>query len=261
MIKCNSCGAAFDEKEPKCPYCGTLNEAGAQKEYNKKLNRIRKNLDVVDDVAKDDYKAGVKSFFKGFCATMLVAMIITLLMAASYKGAKTVERNTRAKESKANIQRMADLRPGIEAMNSLYDEGRYEELCEMFAMIENRENRDLLRSWKHYEFEQAYRDYMSACENTDEAFERGDKYSFAAALQDICVFYYRYVNEKTSYIQFTKSDKATLAECHSELLALAEEKLSISAEEYDRIYALATEERYPSYSVISDYAKERFGEE
>ena len=51
-IVCTSCGASFDKDEPKCPYCGTLNPYGAEKEYKEKLEDIREKLDVVDDIAK-----------------------------------------------------------------------------------------------------------------------------------------------------------------------------------------------------------------
>ena len=48
MKICSNCGGSYDEKEPKCPYCGMINEVGAEKEYNDKLNKIRKDLDNVD---------------------------------------------------------------------------------------------------------------------------------------------------------------------------------------------------------------------
>lgn len=260
MIKCNSCGAAFDNKEPKCPYCGTLNVEGAQKEYNKKLNHIRKKLDVVDDEARNDYKSAVGAFFKAFSVTIGIALLVALVMVALYKTAETAENNKKVAENAATIQQMAALHGQINIMNSYYDEGKYDELCDLYESLEDKDNRHLLRQWKHYDFEEAYYDYLKVLEDIEKAFNEGERYEFSSALQEACVFKYNNLDKDSYYSGLTEKDKEILFEKFEIILTQLQEKLSVSKSEFDEVYKAATIEGYPSYSAISDYAKERFGE-
>ena len=49
MIKCSNCGADFEPKGDRCPYCGYIYEIGAQQKYMSDLIDIREALDVVDE--------------------------------------------------------------------------------------------------------------------------------------------------------------------------------------------------------------------
>lgn len=45
QVICNSCRAQFDNDEPKCPYYGTMNYDGAEKEYLEKLEDVREDME------------------------------------------------------------------------------------------------------------------------------------------------------------------------------------------------------------------------
>ena len=59
-IICSSCGAEFDNDMAKCPYCGTMNYEGAEKEYLEKLEDVREDLDDLNEVPLEETKKEFK---------------------------------------------------------------------------------------------------------------------------------------------------------------------------------------------------------
>ena len=50
-VICPNCGGTYSIEEPKCPFCGTLNPVGAEKEYMGKLRDIEEDTGrLADDV-------------------------------------------------------------------------------------------------------------------------------------------------------------------------------------------------------------------
>ena len=45
IIRCRSCGAEYDGRETKCPWCGTRTDAGAEREYMDKLSDVKEDLE------------------------------------------------------------------------------------------------------------------------------------------------------------------------------------------------------------------------
>ena len=41
MIKCQNCGADIKELVPRCPYCGAMNEPGAEHKYMQDLYKLK----------------------------------------------------------------------------------------------------------------------------------------------------------------------------------------------------------------------------
>ena len=50
-IRCRYCGASFAYGELKCPFCGNVHRAGAEKDFMENLDRLREDL---DDLAAED---------------------------------------------------------------------------------------------------------------------------------------------------------------------------------------------------------------
>ena len=47
MFKCSNCGAEYDKKEPECPFCGYINEEGAEKEYMGRKMRVNEAQNTI----------------------------------------------------------------------------------------------------------------------------------------------------------------------------------------------------------------------
>ena len=45
MITCRECGAQIEELTARCPYCGAINELGAEHKYMHDMYRLKGNLE------------------------------------------------------------------------------------------------------------------------------------------------------------------------------------------------------------------------
>ncbi len=77
-VHCLSCGAEFDPREPKCPYCGTMYEPGAEAGYMEHLGDIREDMEDLNDLALTETGAELKQAAKG---TVRIIVIIVLIIA------------------------------------------------------------------------------------------------------------------------------------------------------------------------------------
>lgn len=81
IIQCQSCGAGFDPSEPKCPYCGTMYEPGAEARYMEHLGDIREDMEDLNSLALSETGSELKLAAKKTLKTLLfiVAAIAALL--------------------------------------------------------------------------------------------------------------------------------------------------------------------------------------
>ena len=52
-IECPNCGAVFEAKEPKCPYCGHINPMGAEAKFLRDLEKTVFNYDYKGNYADE----------------------------------------------------------------------------------------------------------------------------------------------------------------------------------------------------------------
>ena len=83
MFKCSNCGAEYEKNAVKCPFCGYINEEGAEKEYMDRLYDVRDNLDVVDEAAAADYGKGYGGVLKIVGLTLLALAVVTAIIFSS----------------------------------------------------------------------------------------------------------------------------------------------------------------------------------
>ena len=254
MKTCASCGGAFDEALPKCPYCGTINEAGAEKEYNKKLERIRKKLDVVDDIAVDDFKHEAGLFFR----SLIIAAAATALAAFFYWrtgiGVKNGTYGVRRAEAKDVITETARYHEILAEWNALYDEGRYDEMCNLVR----ESDRKKLYEWKHQEFYSEYSQLMETEEALAEITPDSSYGPYATAIYGI-LRVRRALLTSEGDSNLNAEEKAVIEAFLSDKEEEVKKQLDISAETLDELYEKAVESGYLHSDVIYDYAKERWG--
>ena len=80
QIICSSCGAEFDNDMAKCPYCGTMNYEGAEKEYLEKLEDVREDLDDLNEVPLEETKDELKKQGRLIRKVLMVAIIIGFIL-------------------------------------------------------------------------------------------------------------------------------------------------------------------------------------
>ena len=78
-VHCTNCGGEFDPKEPKCPYCGTMYEPGAEHQYMEKLGDIREDMEDLNSLAVSETASELKSAVR---STLLTIVVIVVAIAA-----------------------------------------------------------------------------------------------------------------------------------------------------------------------------------
>ena len=145
-IECPNCGAVFEAKEPKCPYCGHINPSGAEAKFLRDLEGTRKKLDKVDDEARSGYgeevKRGAGSVVK---IAVVAAVIIAILAGVIYLMNKAIFDYGFKGDYAEELTWQHET---FEEYDELYEAGKYEELMERIA--EDGEDHEVW-NWENYD--------------------------------------------------------------------------------------------------------------
>lgn len=76
-IICPNCGAPIEKDSVKCPYCGYINEEGAEKKFQEDLSEIKEDI---EEKKKEPSKALLKGFAGGG-KTVLITVVILVILA------------------------------------------------------------------------------------------------------------------------------------------------------------------------------------
>ena len=80
MIKCQNCGADIEELVPRCPYCGAMNEPGAEHKYMQDLYKLKDDLEDLGDMPQEEISDEVKTHAKFTGKAFGVIVLIALLL-------------------------------------------------------------------------------------------------------------------------------------------------------------------------------------
>ena len=257
MKICSNCGGSYDEKEPKCPYCGMINEVGAEKEYKDKLNKIRKDLDNVDELAVIDYKLELKAFLKTFVATLLIVGFIAIMAVSARISQREGVGNGERKAMEAKIEEIKAFRAVTDKWDELYDAGKYDEMC---AVIASDNSKVKIYDWQHDNFYKGYEAYSDTRRKIADALSRetSPTYYKADAIHNALYAYYMTISSKSTY-KFTPEEKALFDEEWPKLVKEVCEAFELTEAEFDTLRIKADSDSYPDYTEVSHFAEERWG--
>ncbi len=125
-LECVSCGATFADTEPKCPFCGSFNFKGAEKEYMEKLEDVRDDLEDLANIPARETVEELKQqgkFLKKIFLGIFIAIVIGLLI---WAGMLLYDRMVYGEQDdKADYIWTQENLP---TWNALYAERKYQEL-------------------------------------------------------------------------------------------------------------------------------------
>ncbi len=197
-FKCSNCGAEIKKSDPKCPYCGYINEEGAEKEYMGRLYGLRNDLDSIDEEAASGYSRDYKKTFKLIGITLGVLILISGLIFGTIAVKKNKEKRNEPAKSDDMLKEMTWKKEAFEEFDRLYEQGEYEKLCEaVYAPYE--ENHDV-SAWKHYWFASIYNDYLMTKQDLERIDKEGWSEYYAGNIFYRCCFCYYEELYKNSYI-------------------------------------------------------------
>ena len=257
MKTCSNCGGSYDEKEPKCPYCGMINEVGAENEYKDKLNSIRKDLDNVDELAVIDYKSELRAFLKMFITTLLVVGFIAIMIVSAQISKREGAGGGERKAMDAKIEEIKTLRSYTEKWDALYDAGKYDEMCDVIATDNGKIN---AYDWQHYDFYKGYEAYYDTRSKIAEILSKDNAATYikADAIHHALYAYYMTISSKSTY-KFTPAEKELFKEEWPKLVKEVCESFDFTEEEFDTLRIRAGSDSYPDYTEVNHFAEERWG--
>ena len=254
LIKCSNCGAEYDKNETKCPYCGYINEEGAEKEYMDRLYDVRDNLDVVDEAAAADYGKGYKRVLKIIGLTLL---ILALIAGGIFIAKGLMERGSEKdnlKKSQDMLEEMTWKKENFPTFDDMYAEGKYEELCE--ALIDSIDQGHEVYDWEHYDFAMVYYSYVVTCRDLERVDEKGwSEHVAEDTLYHCSLFYYDEVFKDAFYYKLSDEDMEVLKPVFEYMNNVLHERLMFTDEEMaDLKSTLLNEYGYPDYKECGKVA-------
>lgn len=248
IVVCGSCSASFEEDLGKCPYCGSTNIKGAEREYMGKLEDVRKDMGELNNVPLEELQAAVKKqghFLKMFLIVVLViaAAAVLILFALTRR------------EKRDYKEQYLWQQEYFPQLSQFYDNGEYDAMLELAAHALADNPSATLWDWEHYNFYNAYF-YASNFEFLLREREKGDLsesgYSslFFEELALVCL-------EEFEQAKYTKKELEVLAP----YIELARKALAsdwgMSDQEYKEFLLLAEENHYiVPYNRCEDFVKQ-----
>lgn len=222
------------------------------------MDNYDEKLDGVVGGEADIFNNEVRLFLKAFAITFIICALIASgwwygseNKSAISKGKFFTSKREEVTETFAEVKASHDK---IVEWNKLYDEGRYDEL--EAAVNENRDGYSYY--WKHYELISMITDLQNADEILEQLAEgKGTTYRYTNLLYTLVKVRYSLTDKNSS---LDSEEKTVLRERMGDRETKILEAIPMSAGEFDTLYAKATAEGYMSYSVISNYADERWAE-
>ena len=196
IYKCPNCGADIESDTAKCPFCGYINEKGAEKAYMEQLDDVRLRLDTVDEEAAAEYGKGYRRVLKIMAITLAVAAIVTVIAVILHNlisGGLKKRGNDSAEQT---LQEMAWERENFPVFDEYYEAGDYEGLWN--AVFSDEAMSHDVYKWKHSGFIYLY----NRCRETEDELAAADKYGwdkYGASVVTYDCFYIYYGIYESGY--------------------------------------------------------------
>ena len=256
--KCPNCGAKIGALDASCPYCGYINEKGAEKKYMDELEEVRNKLDVVDDEAREDYAKGLGSIVRVIVIAILVMICVIALIFFLYSGFRSKKVDADLHSGEDILQEMTWKKENYPKFDKMYSDQDYESLYETLENARIVEKHSIY-DWHHYDFYEAYCSYQYAtelCETIDKqgwSENRGGLLTYECL---VCIF------ETSEGKRGLDDDELKRLEPYfSQLRDIVTERLMISEEQFEEVKRSVCDE-YGNVSpdACDAYAKEHLSE-
>ena len=250
--KCTNCGGEFEETLPKCPFCDHINEVGAEKEYTEKLEKIRRKLDVVDEIAENDYKYSVLVFIKSMLKSTLICLVLIALILVLQKAEAVKDEKKAVKEGVEALEQIEESLSMFEELDVLYEAGEYDKIYEY---IYKDHVYDRFGAWEHINLMYAY-NLMVSFENDCKYIESNGYSNFfvAETFEDGFILYTR--QYKDIYPELSKEELEILdglcANTKNRLL----EVFDLSEDEFNEaLQECLGDDNFITFSNCEEYAE------
>lgn len=258
FVVCPECQAEFKVKEARCPYCGAINEIGAEQQYMRQLEGVRLDLRELGDVSKKEMKKEFRSHIRFTRRVVLVVAILLALVFGIWWAWNSFWESSWEESPEQIKAQLAWEREHFPMLDEWYENGEYEQLRLFEEQLYEDEEEFNLYNWSHSDFLDVYSDYV-------ECLEFAKLVESGAEIPEYEIAHFLYKGMSFRYevmIQYLDDEeKMTAMSYKNELATFLEDIFGMTEEEIQSLYEKATKKDYFDSGVSAKYAdkiKHRF---
>lgn len=242
---CINCGASYSYQEAKCPYCGTVNEIGAEQKYMEHLEDIREDLEAVAELPENVYKEEIKSTGKKVRKHVVRGIIVLAVIAAIW-----LYLQNRVYDYYSKDQLLWE-QENLPKMDAWYEAGEYDKIQDFMNTAEYP-----LYDWEHYDYLESYRKHQSILyyhqllQNSEELLEQDREFAIydSLSLMHDATF-------QDSYQHFSEEEKQLIKEYGAEAEQLLVEAFGLTEQQVEEIYQAVLVNGYIDFEKCRKYIK------
>ncbi len=140
-VKCKNCGANFDSKLSRCPYCGTMNKRGAYAEFRRKISSV---IDAMLGLKENVQQSVSRMILSSFLRALIFIVVIIGLAFAFSRTAQVNYYNDPEYDQKA-YEEIVWMDENLDKLNEAYEKGDYKTIETMYY-----QNTRAVGKWSHY---------------------------------------------------------------------------------------------------------------
>lgn len=245
-IRCQNCGAEFDQNSAKCPHCGAINEWGAEKEYIQNLKEIKEDLADIPEQIKENYKKEMLTVWKKIgIVTGVSAVIIGVVSGIILTIYRGTEENYEV-DRKAKMLWAKEYYPKIDEW---YEQGNYDAILELMHTHYDDEGYAVW-DWEHYYFIAAYENYLEFMNSVDymtnkeTANKKTSQYMVGAVMHFL--FFLKEMN-------YTTEEWELIQDWRGEIEEVLYHEMKFTEEEVQELYEKVNNGGYIDYDECDKY--------
>ncbi len=261
---CSNCGGEYADWALKCPYCGSVNDKGAEKKYMEHMEDLRKNLDQVDEESEADYK---KTMSRSVKRISLIVLIIIAAAVVVFITVRVFNNQKNRIEETAKLQENDWEKEEYAKMDELYENGDFEGILTENEKLVSENSKYSLGDWEHYcfifEFYWEYNDICQAKAQIEAG--SGDSYTLGNGIYG-ALYLSKFATEeyigqlqenfKQGYRGLSDEDVEMVRTYQQEAADFLSNSLKWSEDEINEVYEECTPDDYLTLSPCYDKGKE-----
>lgn len=261
-VICENCGASFPADEERCPHCGAMHYAGAEKKYMNELEDIREDMASLKTKARETQTKSVKSgLLIGACAVTAILLVATL---SSFKGKPRQDLSDRMYE-KDTAERLEWQDTYFPLMDEAFRAGDYEKVADIYKSGAEEDGASVYFSWYHNEFMRIYDLYLAA-QKAEKEMDTVLEYKSYYVLSQVAELVLYYTEERLtgkSYQPvlngYSNEELDKIAEFRDYALTVLTKVYGLTNEDILELNSLAMQDSYFDSSASRDWFSAYFG--
>ena len=156
QVACPNCAAVFPAEEPRCPYCGKLNPAGAEQAYMDELADIKEDTSDLAEDAQDTFTADLQRNTK---RTIIIVVVVLAIIATLFLAVTCMDKHEERQSIQAYQARETFRAQYFAEFDRLYEAGDDDALSAYVWSLMDNPGFEAMYSWTHTDYLEVHDDW------------------------------------------------------------------------------------------------------